>query len=400
MMGQASRPHRKAPEVLVVGAVCVAAIGLWLPTARASSHPSGTRPAGEAVRHFRMGFTPFPHDFSLEGIVEVQRFLADNADLIAHHFENVPWTEALHDEPFHPKMMEDWDWNQQNVPPGGKVLLALTPIRQGAPGLAPYRGEEKGLPLPEPFDRAKFDDPIVADAYINYCRRAVEYFRPDYLCIGMEVNELFQKAPGQWDAYRKLHSRTYRALKRDYPDLPVFVSLTLHSLFEHDWRNRKDLLRAAKDLLKQSDRIGVSFYPFFGGHAGRIDEALAWLVRSFADVDKPFAFCEMGQTAEPLRLAMFGVTFDGSPQLQADVLASVIGFADQHPTEFLVWLVPRDYDALWDRIRGGVPEVVKVFKDCGLLDEAGQPRPAYRIWSMHLQRPWQPVAPHRRSGRP
>ena len=46
-------------------------------------------------RPFRMGFTAFPHDFTLEAVEQTRQFVRDNADLIAHHIEGVPWAEAL-----------------------------------------------------------------------------------------------------------------------------------------------------------------------------------------------------------------------------------------------------------------------------------------------------------------
>ena len=47
------------------------------------------------ARHFRMGFTGFPHDISIEAVIHAREFSRQNADIIAHHIEGVPWAELL-----------------------------------------------------------------------------------------------------------------------------------------------------------------------------------------------------------------------------------------------------------------------------------------------------------------
>src|SRR5688500_17328384 len=58
----------------------------------------------------------------------------------------------------------------------------------------------------------RYDDPLVMKAYLSYCRRAVEFFKPDYLAIGIETNEIHDAGAKTWRAYVTLHER---------PDLPV-----------------------------------------------------------------------------------------------------------------------------------------------------------------------------------
>ncbi len=49
--------------------------------------------------------------------------------------------------------------------------------------------------------------------------------------------------------------------------------------------------------------------------------------------------------------------------------------------------IHRDYDALWDKIKATAPEVFMAWRDCGLVDEQGNPRPAYAIWRRYFERP-------------
>ena len=41
---------------------------------------------------------------------------------------------------------------------------------------------------------------------------------PDYLAIGIEVNEIFQVGPDKWRAYAALHRHVYEELKKDHPE--------------------------------------------------------------------------------------------------------------------------------------------------------------------------------------
>src|SRR4051812_35088426 len=171
-------------------------------------------------RAFRMGFTGFPHDFTAEAVKEAQDFSRTNADILAHHIEGVPWAEALSGEPFGDELRKEWEGKKAATPRGGKVYLAISP------GRGTLKEAEKSLPLPEELRSKPYDDPAVMKAYLGYCRRMVEFFRPDYLGIGVEVNEIYQAGPETWRAYAALHRHVYGELKKDRPNLPIFASFT------------------------------------------------------------------------------------------------------------------------------------------------------------------------------
>ena len=67
-------------------------------------------------------------------------------------------------------------------------------------------------------------------AYLNYCRRAIEFFDPDYLAIGIETNEIHDPAQKTWQAYAALHKHVYAEMKKTHPKLPDFrvVDLAQH----------------------------------------------------------------------------------------------------------------------------------------------------------------------------
>ncbi len=157
-------------------------------------------------RQFRMGFTGFPYDYSLEAVQEARNFSQKNADIIAHHIEGVPWAELLADKPFSKELLNDWNGKKEAMPKGGKVYLAISP------GRGTLKEAEKSLPFPIELRGKSYDDPTVMKAYLSYCRRMLEIFQPDYLAIGIEVNEIYQVGPDKWKAYAALHRHVYEEL--------------------------------------------------------------------------------------------------------------------------------------------------------------------------------------------
>jgi len=336
--------------------------------------------AAPGERQFRLGVTPFPYDMTLEALADASRFVRDNTDLIVAHLEGVPWQEALTGEPVHPNLMGDWARYREGKPEDMPLYLAVSPLNLGRADLAAYRGEREGLPVPEALAGKPFDDPLVIKAYTDYVRRAVEYFRPSYLAIGVETNELFHNARPKWEGYVRLHQAVREAIKRDHPNLPVFATFTLHNMRNPGWADHEEMLAAWKDLMPYNDVVAISCYPFMGQLSGQVTESLAWVTQEFAPFGKAFAIAEMGEIAEPLSLTQPAVTIPGDPETQRRVLEEVLAWAQAERVEFVVWYVSRDYDALWEKLKATSPEWFKVWKDCGLLDGEGRPRPAFQVW--------------------
>lgn len=340
-------------------------------------------------RGYRMGFTPFPWDATFEAVGWVREFVGGNADVLAAHLEGVPWTEAAEGTPFSRAFEDRLGMTLAALPEGAPVYLAVSPLDILRGGLAEYYGEREGMPLPEPFAGLAFDDPVVQRAYLAYVERMVERCHPSWLNIGIEANELRRNSPELWEGYLRLHRATYAALKQAHPELPVFVSVTLHDLVNRD---RSPELRAAciegvRELLESSDLLAVSYYPFLHLGSRHVAEALGWLDTWFGDLGKPFAIAESGELAEPLYVAEHDVTIPGDPATQRDSLQSLLDYADAHDTGFVIWFLTRDYDDLYERMRESAPSILRIWRDCGLVDGDGALRPAGELWRERLARP-------------
>jgi hypothetical protein len=299
--------------------------------------------------------------------------------LIAHHIEGVPWAEALHNEPFPKELMSDRETKRSMTPPGAKVYLAISP------GRGDLKLAEKGTtPLPTELRGKGYDDAQVKQAYLNYCRRSIDYFKPDYLCIGIEVNEIFSAGQEKWKAYSELHRHVYRELKKERPNLPIFASYTLHNLI----KQKGEMLKVCQELMPFNDCVAISFYPFFIGETP--GAAFQWLLESFDSFGKPYAIVETNDTAERTEFPKSKMVLNGSPEKQTAYVRALLELAERRRFRFVVLFIHRDYDRLWETIKGTAPEFFIAWRDCGLVDEAGRARPSYGVWREFLRRPFDP----------
>ncbi|MGI9457744.1 MAG: hypothetical protein ACR2NU_14355 [Aeoliella sp.] len=331
-------------------------------------------------RSFRMGFTGFPHDITLPAVTEARTFCRTHGDIIAHHMEGVPWTECLTKQPLSEKLRREWKGKKEATAAGGHVYVAISP------GRGDLKVADHCLPIDEKLKGKSYDDPRVIEAYLEYCRRAVAFFEPDYLAIGIEVNDIYKNAgPDVWKAYAALHEHVYKALKEDHPDLPIFASLTLHNLLNAEETKREKYVEAYRQILPFCDLIAVSYYPFIQGGTTEIKPAFEWLTSTFDEEGKPYAFVETGEAAEQLKLGAFGVTIRGTTDKQYAYLIELLYFAQTQDTEFVIWFIHRDYDAMWEKIKAHVPEAHGAWRDSGLMDENGDERPAMLAWEKYFE---------------
>lgn len=341
-------------------------------------------------RSFRMGFTPFPYELSLDAVFYTYDRIEEDADLMVHHFDNgVPWVEALAGEPYNDHVMDDWSFRRSRTPDLHELLLTVTPIRLMRDGLALYRGTADEQLLPAPFDSYTFDHPDVIAAYIQYCDTIIAYFEPDYFMFGTEVNLLMKNAPDQWDAYMTLHRAVYEHLKVAHPELRAFVSVTGIDLIEgYTEANHADQMRALNDLMDYTDFLGLSVYPYFtrfmtNSIPTELFDELAALI------DKPLAVTETGYPAQTFYFndGVTAVTFNTDPQKQADWTRYLLESANEHQFYFVVNFVVRDYDQLWEQI-GGNEDMDIAWRDTGFYDEEGDARPALEVWHSWLALPY------------
>lgn len=338
-------------------------------------------------RSFYMGFTPFQHSWIEDTLAETYQQIHQHGDLILHHLDDgVPWVEAYNDTPFHENVEGDLAFRLQNSKPSQRIFVATTAIDFNRKELAGYWGSGKSMKRPKHWRDKTFDDPEVIKAYINYCRRLIKHFKPSYFAYGIEVNLLAYNNQDSYKRFIKFAQQVYPALKKEFPDLPIFLSFYLEPP-ERLEETRKHIT----PLLPYTDIFAISTYPYMARESPpqrfeNIPKNWFEQVRQIAP-GKPFAVAETGFIAEDL--SVYWKTFKGTPEDQAKYVKWMLSEANRLDAQFVVWFVITDYDELWTVLKFIVmfDPLIKAWKDTGLYDGDLRPRPALGIWDQWLSKP-------------
>ena len=343
--------------------------------------------AGQASRPYYMGFTPFPYAVSQAAIDFSYDEITNNADLVAHHLEEgVPWTELDEGkgvDQFPAALKGSWEQRKLESPPGHKSLVSISPISLLRNGIAPDPDDNP------PSWGTDFDLPRTKTAFLRYAVEAVDYFDPDYLVIGIEVNELMHNAPTLWPAYLELHQDTYNSLKALYPGLNISVSLIGMNLIpgytDATANNTKynEQLQALTEIMNYSDMYCLSLHTFLTALLADTVISTGELDQIFSLDNKPLGICETSYPAQVFTLNP--LTWNGNTSKQNLFFENLFDVAEDHDAQFIVSFVIRDYDDLWASL-GSPEDFNKLWKDTGFYSEVGSTRPVLRTWQQQFSR--------------
>ncbi len=341
------------------------------------------------TRHFLMGFTPIPYELSSASAEYAYRKLSSEADIINHHFDNgVPWEESLNGTDYDSRMMADWTLRKGKVNAGQKSYVSVTPINVARNGLAAYRGSHENMPLPGPWSTYTFNAEPVKKAYLNYCKRVIDFFHPDYFGMSIEANLLYFFRPGMWTDYLELHEYVYKELKTLYPDLPVFTSVAGAPILEGFLKGNDHVQQrlAAMQLLDFSDDYAISFYPYAGAYGGKpfpentFDEL-------FSISTKPLVVAETGYTGQKFLMDSVkgSSNFQPDPAGEQKFVDDILAASEKWKANFVIWFTPGDYSQLIARVEP--PNAYNLdWRDAGLYDANGNPRPVLNSWTEWFRR--------------
>ena len=355
-------------------------------TALAAEGPGALARTPSATRTL-FGFTPFPYDQTLEAVQKTHELVTANSTLYALHFdERIPWKEALADAAWPARVQRNWDEQARAIPAGHAVYLGLAPLATDRTSLAPATGEQESAPVPEELRDAPLDAPQVKRAYLNYARRAVRQFHPQFLNLGVEAGGVLMRDTGRWSQFERLYEHVRSALKRERPDLRIGISFSLGHLRVEPGTS------AARALIARSDYVGLSFYPSgsafdekfglpaYGTGVDAWRKPLAW-VRAYTR--KPIALCETGYTTQDSHVPQSDLHIKGDPALQARYVRDLFRTARRDRYLFVIWFLAVDYDKLYARMPPG-SEVMQLWRNLGLWDGELRPKPAWAAWQAGL----------------
>jgi hypothetical protein len=361
---------------------------------------TGENPSGSAPRSFSMGFTSFPHAFTVEAVVSAYDVITNDADMIVQHFDDgVPWQEALDNadnatayrDTYDINLLNDLDFKLQHNPAGHSLYLAVTPLGPMREGLALHRGASGNEPLTPPWDTNALDHPDVIKAYTQHCLNMIEHFHPDYFAYAIEANILMssdsRNGTTKWPEFVNLVKAVYPVLKASYPDLPVFISLQAGFFYADSTTQTA----AINQILPYTDFMAISAYPFSA--TPNPADLPADFFSQLADLDptKPVAIAETAWPAEDVEdMSHPGTIISAEdPQRQQQYIQRLINEMDELDGRFITLFFTRDYDDFWESYLQYDPNapLIRTWRDTGLYDGQGNPRPALDTWRAALERP-------------
>ena len=366
-----------------------AAIAAVVALCAATHAQAASQSVAGTSRQTLFGTSSFPFDRSAEAAVTTQRTARELGDLYVVQLDDgVPWAEALEDKPFPVATERKWRDLLANAPAGRPIYLALEPLDHDRVNLA---AASEGSSVPTKLRRAALDDEAMRRAYLNYSRRAVDYFKPTFLNLGVENGELAHRDPGRWPAYERLIKSTMSSLRKDFPKLRQGISFGLQSLMEPETAKR------SKPLVEASDYLGLSFYPYMSNFhekfrvrplpapPGEWREPLDW-VRAYTN--KPIAITETGYNTRAVQLPAEKIRLQGTPDLQAAYVRDLARYAARDRYLFVVYYLPIDIGPLLRTLPASESAAASMWRENGFFDANMKPKPALEEWRRILAQPY------------
>ena len=298
----------------------------------------------------------------------------------------IPWPEALAGKPFSKDVQNSL---ATVLPPGKRLLLSISPLNMDRSGLALYWGETDNQPLPQEWSELPLDSPQVRKAYLAFVLHAVAKMKPDYLAIGVESNVLLSVNALKWKQFKTLYRETYSAVKRQYPDLPVFFSTdVLHYLKLASDARDADQQAEVADLMQQSDLFAMSLYPHMSHDVPR--PMPADMLNFATKFGKPVAVAESGMTSRDVELKSFNLTLFGSEADQKRYLELLLQTAQRDGYAFVINFATTDFERLCDRLPPPMDDIGRIFCYTGMQTSDLKPKPALAVWERYLKMPHSP----------
>jgi hypothetical protein len=399
-----------------------------------------------ASRSFGLGFTPALFDFpptinEYAAMLDwIQQTITTDATTVNFHLDNgVPWVEALTDSfsstdlPYSPALQASWSSLRSHLPAGKKLLVSINPLGVPRNVIAPYFGVGEGFTYdtqfnrvgdgviadgenrlpPGPWNTYRLNEDHVKQAFLNYARRAIQYFNPDRLVLAIEITATMNESPAAYDELLDLLHFVYTQLKADPANasvsLGVSISATTFMTDEYGvsfkqedqpFLKRELQVQGLVDVLPVTDFIALSLYPHYGKYNASTMPASMFdsLMPLLEATGKPIIVSETGWPAESYTVLNIPFFSDADKQNRYYRLLFYEMEKTRSRVEDVISFAPRDSDLGWQRLLEDSeqnpptvsPEFVefyKYFRNIGIYDGEGNPRAATATWKGELALP-------------
>ncbi|WP_338768318.1 hypothetical protein WAF17_07560 [Bernardetia sp. ABR2-2B] len=324
-------------------------------------------------RNYKMGFTTFPYEFSIESVNGTYNFIEKNADIYSEHIDNtIPWEALINQTELPTAFTDEIDSKVSRRINSHELLLSVSILNTVRTDLQEdYDGKVPAY--------NSLTDEHIENGYFRYLEYLVDRFSPDYLVMAMEVNELKKNSISKWNEYKQLGDKIRTRLKEKYPTLKVAESFTLHNWYQQP----TDFVNEIREYSSKSDFLAISFYAFIMNKHTK-EEFQGAFDFLHSQTSKPIAFVETNTIAQDLSIPNLDIFIPSSETEQNIYLETLLENAQEQNYEFVIWWAHRDYDRLLEFFPEDTQDLGLIWRDTGLLDEDGKERPAFSTWQEYF----------------
>lgn len=363
---------RLLPAALIVAVLLATACDRAEESAHSLPGPEVTRPASQGpARELRLGLGAQPAEETREVYVDTFATAARHAELVS--IARVPpweefFPEAEVSEETHALMRLERDLVRQY---GLSLLFAIDPT-DGAVQRGRIAGLPEGLQPEEGFLRED-----VKEALVAYAIYVATNYEPDYLAVGVEINMLRARSPGQFRAFLEAYVRVYDAVKSIRPQTKVFPTFQLEDLLGRLTQEHPPQWEAIDAFGGRIDALAISTYPYLSSTIRLVREIpedyYSQLRARFAG---EILISEAGYASATIE----GHSWVGSEREQEQFLRRLLADAEANRFSTVVWVAERDPT---QSRQGGAA----VLNDVGLRLSDGADKLAWAVWTEWALRP-------------
>ena len=357
--------------MLIVAALLVAACN-GSKDAEEPAGPDVTRPEPRGpVRELRLGLGVQPWEDTRSAHIDTFATAAQHAELVS--IARVPpWEDffpgAEVSEETHALMRLERDLLRQY---DLSLLFAIDPT-DGAVQRTRVAG------LPEGGDaEAGFLREDVQEALVAYAIYVVTNYEPEYLAVGVEINMLRARAPGQFVGFLKAYAKVYDAVKSIRPGTKVFPTFQLEDLLGKLTQEHPPQWGAIDAFGGRIDALAFSTYPYLSSSVRLVREIPE---DYYAQLRERFTGEILISEAGYASATIEGHSWVGSEREQEEFLNLLLDQAQANGFSAVVWGAERDPA---QSRQGGAA----VLNDVGLRYSDGSDKLAWAVWQEWARRP-------------
>lgn len=366
---------RLSPALVIVAALLVAAC-IGTEETEDLPGPDVTRPESQGpTRELRLGLGVQPWEDTPSAHINTFATAAQHADLVS--IARVPpWEDffpgAEVSEETHALMRLERDLLRQY---DLSLLFAIDPTdgavqRTRVAGL-PEGGDAEGGFLRED----------VQEALVAYAIYIATNYEPEYLAVGVEINMLRARAPGQFVGFLKAYAKVYDAVKSIRPETKVFPTFQLEDLLGRLTQEHLPQWGAIDAFQGRIDALAFSTYPYLSSSIRLVREIPE---NYYTQLRERFTGEILISEAGYASATIEGHSWVGSEREQEEFLTLLLEHAEANGFSAVVWGAERDPA---QSRQGGAA----VLNDVGLRYSDGSDKLGWAVWQEWARRPL-PVA--------